>query len=138
MIKNKFIKVLLIILGIASLIIGCVGIILPIVPTTPFLLLTSFCFIKSSEKFNAWFINSKLYKKYLENFKRNKVMKIHSEILLLSGVTCLLIVSMYFINNYVMSIIFPILIFFKFAYFLCFIKPVSKKEYTNLKNELNN
>ncbi|EPZ53958.1 hypothetical protein H477_4142 [[Clostridium] sordellii ATCC 9714] len=51
--KNK--KILFITIGIVSLSIGSIGVILPIIPTTPFLLLASYCFVKGSDKFNEWF-----------------------------------------------------------------------------------
>ena len=96
MVKNKLLKVLLLILGFISLGLGCIGVILPILPTAPFLLLTSFCFVKSSEKFNNWFLNTKLYKNYLENLQKNKVMTLKGELMLLLGVSIMLLTSMYF------------------------------------------
>ena len=65
MVKNKLLRLILMILGFISLSLGVIGVIIPILPTVPFLLLTSFCFVKSSEKFNNWFLNTKLYKKHL-------------------------------------------------------------------------
>ena len=83
MVKSKVLRVLLIILGFISLGLGCVGIVFPILPTVPFFLLTSFCFVRSSKKFHDWFLNSKLYKKYLENFAKHKVMTLKGELFLL-------------------------------------------------------
>lgn len=135
MIKNKILRVLLIVLGFISFGLGCIGIIIPfILPTVPFFLLTSICFVKSSERFNNWFLNSKIYKKYLENFAKHKVMTIKGELVLLLGVSAMLLTSMYFVNNKVMSIIFPCLIFCKYLYFTINIKPVSKEDYNKLRN----
>ena len=49
-------KIGLIALGTLSLIVGIIGIFLPILPTTPLLLLTSYCYIKSSERLSKKFI----------------------------------------------------------------------------------
>lgn len=136
MVKNKILRVLLIIGGFVSLGLGCIGIILPVIPTVPFLLLTSFCFVKSSEKFNKWFLNTKLYKKYLENFQKNKVMTVYGELILLLAVSTMLLTSMYFINKPVMTIVFTCLIFFKYLYFVVNIRPVSKDEFVKLRGNL--
>ena len=138
MVKSKILRFLLIIVGFISLGLGCVGIVLPILPTAPFLLLTSFCFVKSSDKFNKWFLSTKIYKKYLENFQKNKVMTAKGELFLLLGVSTMLLTSMYFINNKVMTIVFTCLIFFKYLYFVIKIKPVTKEEFARLRGKLQN
>lgn len=53
----KFLKFLFIAVGVLSLIVGIVGIAVPLLPTTPFLLLSAFCFARSSEKFHSWLIH---------------------------------------------------------------------------------
>ncbi len=58
-------KILLIIFGIISVVVGAIGIILPILPTTPFLLLSAFLFSKSSDRFHQYLIQTKLYQKYI-------------------------------------------------------------------------
>ena len=55
-------KILYIMIGCISLGLGIIGVILPILPTVPFLLLAAFCFAKSSEKLEDWFKNTKLYR----------------------------------------------------------------------------
>lgn len=135
MVKNKFLRVLLTFLGLVSLALGCIGVILPIIPTAPFLLLTSLCFVKSSEKFNKWFLNSRIYKKHLETFAKNKVMTLQGELTLLLLVSLMLLTSMYFINKPVMTIVFTCLIFVKYLYFVICVKPISKTEYNTLRNE---
>ena len=58
-------KAIYLILGLLSLGLGVVGIYLPILPTTPLLLLAAFCFARSSEKLDTWFKGTNMYKKYL-------------------------------------------------------------------------
>ncbi|WP_049455767.1 YbaN family protein, partial [Streptococcus agalactiae] len=55
-------KIFYISLGFISLGIGIAGIVLPVVPTTPLVLLSAFCFSRSSEKFDIWLRQTKVYK----------------------------------------------------------------------------
>ncbi len=137
MVKNKLLRLILMILGFISLSLGVIGVIIPILPTVPFLLLTSFCFVKSSEKFNNWFLNTKLYKKHLETFQKNKVMTLKCELILLILVSSMLILTMYFVDNLVVTIILTSLIILKYSYFIIFVKPVTKKEFLRLQEDRN-
>ncbi len=124
-------RIIYCILGFITLGLGIIGVVLPIIPTVPFLLLTSFFFSKSSKRFNDWFTNSKIYKRYLEGFVKNKIMTLKSEIMLLAFVTSLLVLAMWKVNNIYMSICLTILIIFKYLYFIFCIETVSKEEYLN-------
>ena len=55
--KKEIVKILWISLGVVSLGVGAVGAVLPFLPTFPFLMLTLFCFAKSSERWHRWFIS---------------------------------------------------------------------------------
>ena len=65
-------KILYIMIGCISLGLGIIGVILPILPTIPFVLLAAFCFAKSSERLDGWFKNTKLYR---ENNIKNGMTK---------------------------------------------------------------
>lgn len=132
---SKIKKTIYIILGFIFLGLGCVGIILPVLPTVPFLLLTSFFFSRGSDRFNNWFRSTKIYQKYLENFIKRKVMTLHGEIILLSLVSLMLFIAMWTVDNIYMSVALVVLIMIKYLYFIFNIKTVSKKEYLRIKNE---
>ena len=67
-------KLLLVILGCIGLGMGAVGVVVPLLPAFPFLLLAEFCFTRSSERLNNWFRGTKLYKNNLETFVHGKGM----------------------------------------------------------------
>ena len=76
-------RILFIILGFIFVGIGVIGIAVPILPTTPFLLLASFFFAKGSKKFHDWFMSTKLYKKHLESFVKSRAMTLKSKLSIL-------------------------------------------------------
>lgn len=133
--RSKIVRVIFLVVGCISFALGTVGIIIPVLPTVPFYLLTAFCFVRGSEKFANWFLNSKLYKNHVGNFAKHRVMTIYGEMLLLVFVSALLMTSMWFINKLAMTIVFSILIACKYAYFVFRVTPVSKKEYLAIKEE---
>ncbi len=85
--KKSPLNILWIILGFLSLGIGAVGVVLPFLPTFPFLMLTLFCFAKSSEKLHQWFIGTKLYKNNLESYVKQRAMTRKTKITIMISVT---------------------------------------------------
>lgn len=83
-------KIIYIIIGFICLALGSIGVALPILPTTPFLLVSAFCFAKSSEKLDTWFKSTKIYKENLESFSKGEGMPKMAKIRILSTVTVLL------------------------------------------------
>lgn len=65
-------KLIYLSLGMVSLGLGILGIPLPILPTTPFLLLAIACFARSSKRFEKWLYNTKLYQTYVADFRETK------------------------------------------------------------------
>lgn len=68
-------KILLITAGSISLALGILGVFLPVLPTTPFLLLTAFCYVRSSKRLYTWLINHKVFGSYIYNYMCYKAVK---------------------------------------------------------------
>ncbi|MBD7916265.1 YbaN family protein [Clostridium sp. Sa3CUN1] len=121
-------KYIYITVGLISVVLGAIGVILPILPTTPFLLLASYCFAKGSDKFNNWFINTKLYKKHLESFVKERAMTLREKICLLAFADFMLAFPLIILDSIFMKCFIVVLILFKFYYFIFRIKTITKEE----------
>ena len=125
---NKVKKYFYITLGFIALGLGLVGVILPILPTTPFLLLTSFCFAKGSERFHVWFTNTNIYKKHLESFVRERAMTLKQKVVLLSLVNFMLAFPLILVDVLPMRITIIVLIIIKLYYFIFKVKTITPEE----------
>lgn len=74
-------KTICIILGTLSLGLGILGIFLPLLPTTPFLLLTAALYFKGSPRLYQWLLNHKYFGTYIRNFRENKAIPLHAKII---------------------------------------------------------
>jgi len=85
------IKILLIISGCISLALGIIGIFLPIIPTTPFLLLSAALFFRSSPQLYHWLLHQKYLGSYIRNFREHRAIPLQAKIISVSMVWCTLV-----------------------------------------------
>jgi uncharacterized membrane protein YbaN (DUF454 family) len=97
---KKIKKRLIFIGGFISLILGIIGIAIPILPTTPFLLLASAAFAKSSERFNRWLLNNKILGAYIKNYREGKGLPLKIKVLTISLLWITILISMFFIIDF--------------------------------------
>lgn len=102
---NKLKKIIYLIIALISFTLGVIGIFLPLLPTTPLLLLTSICLLKSSDRLNKKFMNTKMYHKYVKSFKEQGGMTLKAKLCLTIPVSILLLFMFITINNNTMRII---------------------------------
>ena len=81
-------------LGCVSLALAVIGVVLPILPTVPFLALAAFCFAKSSDRLNNWLINTKFYQNNLADFKAGKGMTVKTKVRILATVTLVMAIGL--------------------------------------------
>jgi uncharacterized protein len=70
--KHRTIRALLIVAGTISLALGTIGIFIPVLPTTPFLLLSAACYMRSSERLLNWLLNNRWFGSYIKNYQEGK------------------------------------------------------------------
>ena len=121
---NRIKKIIFVIVGVISLLLGIMGTVLPILPTVPFLLLASYCFARGSNKFEVWFKSSKIYKKYLEDFILNKSMTLKQKIYISTFADIMIAFPLVILNNLYIKLFLIIIIIFKYYYFIFKIKTI--------------
>lgn len=128
-IHKKVIKFIFIILGFIALGFGILGIILPLLPTTPFLLLASFCFVKGSERFEKWFKGTSIYKRYLEDFVRERSMTLKQKLTILLFADAMIAIAFFLTDKIIVRIVLLLIVAYKYYYFITKIKtvPAAKK-----------
>ena len=94
--------------GTVFLVVGAVGIFLPILPTTPFLLLSAACYYKGSERMHRWMLNNRWFGNYIRNYKEGKGISLRSKAFTISLLWMVIGYSAFFIVN---VIIVQILLF---------------------------
>lgn len=80
----RFKRILLIICGSISIGLGILGILLPLLPTTPFLLLGAACYLRSSDKLYQWLINNKWLGSYIKNYYEGNGITLKTKIVSIS------------------------------------------------------
>ena len=96
---GKFSKLALILAGSVFLVLGILGIFLPLLPTTPFLLLAAACYFRSSERFYNWLINNKWLGSYIKDYREKKSIPIKIKVITLSILWLAIGYSVFFVVN---------------------------------------
>lgn len=71
-ISSRIVRAIWFVTGTICLILGAIGIVLPILPTTPFLLASAACYYKSSSRMHEWLINNKWFGEYIKNYQEGR------------------------------------------------------------------
>jgi len=110
LVKSKIGRKILIVLGSLFVVIGLIGIFLPVLPTTPFLLLAAWCYARSSERFYNWLITNKWFGEYIRNYQEGRGIPLKVKILAILFLWATILISIYFFvtNIYIRIILIVI------------------------------
>lgn len=114
---KKIVNGLCIVFGFIMIGLGVVGIILPVLPATPFLILAAILFAKGSQRFHTWFLNTGLYKKYVEPAMGKKAMDKNSKIKAMVTLFIIFTVSIILVPIWPVKVIILLVALFHFYYF---------------------
>ena len=73
-------KAVLIFAGTVCVALGVLGMFLPLLPTTVFLLMAAYCYSRSSERFHTWLLTNRLFGTYIKNYKSGKGISMRQKI----------------------------------------------------------
>ncbi len=80
---RKVTRLLLIIGGTLCVALGVVGMFLPVLPTTPFLLLAAVCYARSSERFYRWLMTNRWFGNYIRNYREGRGIPLREKVLII-------------------------------------------------------
>jgi uncharacterized protein len=123
---SKIIKFLYIIVGFIALGLGVLGLVLPVLPTTPLLLLASYCFVKGSERFEHWFKGTTLYKRHLETFVKERAMTLKQKLTILLFADVMIAIPFFILESFFVRLMLVLIVFYKYYYFIYKIKTVTE------------
>jgi len=97
--SQKVVRVLFFVAGSVSLALGSIGIVLPVLPTTPFLLLALACYCRSSKRMTKWVLTNKYFGSYIRRYKEGKGIPLKTKIIALAALWITISYSAFFIVN---------------------------------------
>jgi len=106
--------------------VGIIGIAVPVLPTTPFILLASYFFMRGSDRFDRWFRTTKVFKDYAEDFIRDRSMTLKRKVKLMFISDFMLAFPLIILKSIYMRLFILLVVVSKYYYFFFVIK--TKKE----------
>ncbi len=109
-------RTLLIIIGWLAVALGTLGVVLPVLPTTPFILLAAWCFARSSPRFHAWLLYRSWFGSYLRHWQQYRAMPRGAKpraiaVILLTFAISLWLVKLMWVRFLLLAILACLLIF---------------------------
>lgn len=99
-----FARLLFTILGTLFLLVGILGIVLPLLPATPFLLLASACYVRGSQTLHSWLMSHKYLGTYITSIRERRGMPLKAKIVTIAALWASLLFSMYRVGSWLVDL----------------------------------
>lgn len=129
-------KIVYIAVGFIFLLLGMLGTVLPVLPTTPFLLAAAFFLARGSVRFHRWFTGTALYRKHLESFARDRSMALSAKIKILGFASGMLLVPFFMTEKLWLKVLLIAVACAKYYYFIFKIKTIRAPEPASVHRRL--
>ena len=124
--RNVVVRYVFLTIGSISFALGTAGIVLPLLPTVPFYMLTLFCLARGSERLHKMFLASSLYQKTVAAYERDKALTLRTKLSILASVTTIMAIGAYFSQNIPVALIVMGLVWIGHVIALAFIVKTKK------------
>ena len=124
--SNVVVRYVFLAIGAISFALGTAGIVLPLLPTVPFYMLTLFCLARGSERFHKMFLESSLYQKTVGAYERDKALTLRTKLSILLSVSTIMAIGAYFSQNMPVALIVMGLVWIGHVIALAFIVKTKK------------
>mgnify|MGYP000312719922 CR=1 FL=1 len=124
--SNVVVRYIFLTIGAISFCLGTAGIVLPVLPTVPFYMLTLFCLARGSERFHRMFLESSLYQKTVGAYERDKALTLRTKLSILTSVTAIMMIGAYFSRNIPIALIIMSIVWIAHIIALAFIVKTKK------------
>lgn len=117
-------KAIYILFGFIFMTIGFLGVILPLLPSIPFLILASICFFRGSDRLDTWFKGTKLYMKQVEPFLRERSLTLRKKIWINIMADSMILLSIFIVDYLWLKILLVLIALYKHYYFVFHIRTI--------------
>ena len=124
--SNVVVRYVFLAIGAISFALGTAGIVLPLLPTVPFYMLTLFCLARGSERFHNMFLESSLYQKTVGAYERDKALTLRTKLSILLSVSTIMAVGAYFSQDMPIALIVMAFVWISHVIALVFIVKTKK------------
>jgi uncharacterized membrane protein YbaN (DUF454 family) len=95
-VSGKIMRGVYIIVGTIALVIGAIGLFLPVIPTTPLIILAAACYYRGSERLHAWILSNKWFGETIKNYQAGRGLTRDTKVKAISMMWAMILISTWF------------------------------------------